>query len=98
MTSSYKYAKNLKPGDLIGISYSHQIVLGIYRSLGSVNNLQYYPVHVWTMNSLKAQVKPRVAYINNSGTDRIVRINKEELDKEDLKLYEELKVALGFTN
>lgn len=82
-------AKNLRVGELIGISYNNRIVLGVFAGIGIANNIQYYSLY----NALdRTDRKPVKSYINtNSKVDsRVVRVLPQELPNDEMNKYYEV--------
>jgi hypothetical protein len=86
--TNYKYAKNLRIGDLIVVSTGNYMTIGFFAGLGSGTIQFYTPTSVinWKEYGMK---KPYASYIGWS-LHRIAKVNIDDLDD---SLVEELMQA-----
>ncbi len=84
----------LKYKDLIIISNSNFLEVGIFKRKGSVGNLNYYTLCEYNLNILKGgnsrRSKPYTSYINTNRNTRYLKITEDQLRDEEKFIYQEM--------
>lgn len=85
-----RFAKDLRPGDLIIVGYNRTLRHAIYHGKSKSGSIQFYILPYYTsdltawkksqlMERLEAGKKPFKNYILGTGEDRIVKLDPAEL-------------------
>ncbi len=79
--------------DLVIISNSNYLEVGIVKRMGSANNLNYYSINEWNLNRMKDvkyKNKAYTSYINTDRNSRYLKITEDQLKDEEKVIYQEM--------
>lgn len=94
MTLIDRNKNELNRGDLVLVSYSNHLQLGIVAGIGSANNLQFYSLNTWNVGRLKSGKKLYKSYVNTSYESRLAKYSVDLLSDEDKQIYNEMMANL----
>lgn len=86
-----EYTVPVKVGDLVAVSYTNRIILGVVKGTGKKGNLQYYSLNYmkyYLDNNKKSVLKHCMFFLNKTDKQRFIQVDPSTLNDRFREAYE----------